>query len=136
MFVLIILASCRENKSQLDSGSNDHLVNSFGKVKFDTTSFTQMKCGLYINEAGLIAYKTIDNSLKFSEKAIDIFLTTVYKQHTDSSSNNIVLLADIIDTTTVTMEPNGDFSDYKYVYDFAPMMDGGTITAYQKNINN
>src|SRR5690349_10336136 len=92
--VLLIFCSCQENQNQnsqaIPNSKGDHLINAFGKVAFDTSTFIKLNCGLYINNFGIIAYKTIDNSLSFdSTKPLDIYLTTVYNQDSDSTGDDM-----------------------------------------------
>jgi len=134
--LLFIVCSCssiesgriRETKTEKKK-LNPHLLNSFGTVAFDTSTFRKLKCGLYINENGTVAYKTIDNSLKFDTiKPIDVYLSTVYNADpSDSLSGGRAKMENIVDTSTLIMLSNGDFKDKKHYYNFNAMSDGGTI---------
>lgn len=117
----------------VSSSRGDHLISAFGKVSFDTSTFTKLNCGLYMNSFEVIAYKAIDNSLKFdSTMPLDIYLTTVYNNDSDSPGDDMKEMRFIVDTATFTIISNGDFEDMNYRYQFHPMSDGGTIGILKK----
>lgn len=134
---LFTFYSCKENQKQdaqtIFTNRGTHLIHTFGKVAFDTSIFRKLNCGLYINSSGVIAYKAIDNSLKFdSTKPLDIYLTTVYNQDSDSPGDDMKALRFVVDTITFAILSNGDFEDRNYRYKFTPMSDGGTIGISKK----
>jgi hypothetical protein len=129
---LFAFYSCRENQKQAKQVTviikGDHLVDAFGKVSFHTSIFRKLNCGLYINNAGVLGYKAIDNSLKFdSIKSLEIFLTTVYNDDSDSPGDDIREMRFVVDTATFEILPTGNFVDKNYFYRFNSMSDGGTI---------
>ncbi len=136
-FVLLVFYSCQESQHQnsqtIPNSKGDHLVSAFGKVGFDTSVFKRLHCGLYINRSGVVAYKAIDNSLKFdSSKPLDIYLTTVHNQDSDSPGDDMKELRFVVDTITFAILSNGDFEDRNYRYKFTSMSDGGTIGISKK----
>jgi hypothetical protein len=109
-FSILILAfnSCQENKKQnsqtVSIHKKDHLIDAFGKVDFDTSTFHMLNCGLYINSLGIIAYKAIDRSLKFdSTKSLDIYVTTVYDLNSESTGDKMKEMRFVLDTTTFVL---------------------------------
>ncbi|MBO9684783.1 MAG: hypothetical protein J7502_19285 [Flavisolibacter sp.] len=140
LLYLVILSafySCKDaHRQTVQNGpviKGNHLVDSFGKVEFDTSTFKKLDCGLYINSSGIIAYKATDNSRKFDTvKPLDIYLTSVYNLDADSPGDDIREMRLVVDTTTFTVLAGGDFEDKTYVYRFTPMLDGGTIGMSKK----
>ena len=135
--LLFAFYSCQESRNQnvqtVSNNRENHLINAFGKVGFDTSTFNRLKCGLYINNFGVIAYKATDNSLKFdSTQPLDIYLTTVYNQDSGSSDNDVKEMRSVVDTISFVILSNGDFEDKNYHYRFTPMSDGGTIVILKK----
>jgi hypothetical protein len=135
--VLFTSYSCQESQNQktktISNNKGDHLIDIFGQVNFDTSIFRRLNCGLYINSSGIIAYKAIDNSLAFdSSKPLDIYITTVYNQDSDSPGDDMKEMRLVVDTITFTILSNGDFEDKNYRYKFTPMSDGGTIGISKK----
>lgn len=135
--MLSLLYSCHQNKKQniqtIATHKKHHLINTFGKVSFDTSAFKKLNCGLYINNFGVVAFKAIDNSLAFdSLKPLEIYLTTVYNQDSGSPGDDMKEIRFVADTTTFVLLPNGHGEDKNYHYQFTPMSDGGTISVSQK----
>ena len=136
-FLFFGFSSCRNthkpNVQSVTYTKGDHLIDAFGKVGFDTSTFKKLDCGLYMNNLGVLAYKAIDNSLKFdSTRPLDVYLTTVYNQDSDSPGDDMKEIRFVVDTTTFAMLPNGHFEDKNHHYQFTPMSDGGTITSSKK----
>ena len=134
---IVVFYSCQESRNPnvqtVANNKGDHLIGAFGKVDFDTSTFNKLNCGLYENSFGVIAYKCTDNSLKFdSTKPLDIYLTTVYYQDSDSPGDDMKELRFVVDTTTFVILLNNVFEDKNYRYQFTPMSDGGTIGILKK----
>jgi hypothetical protein len=135
--LLFALNSCQESKNQnartVSITKGDHLINAFGRVGFDTSTFNRLNCGLSINSLGIVAYKATDSSLKFdSTKSLDIYLTTVYNLNSDSPGDDMKEMRFVVDTTTFIILKNGDFEDKNYNYKFTQMSDGGSIGISKK----
>jgi hypothetical protein len=112
--------------------ASGHLIDSFGKVGYDQSTFQKIRCGLYVNSKGDLAYKVIDNSMKFDHKPIEVFLTSVYNADlSDSLNDSRKELKFVIDTGTFKILGDFFFKDKNHIYDFIPMMDGGTIAINQ-----
>lgn len=133
--LLLVFCSCANDSKKVFSESKtasapagSHLVNSFGMVGFDTSAFKKLTCGLYINAQGTIGYQAIDNSLKFDTVPMDIYLVSVYYADPhDHINNGQKLMKDVVDTNTFEILHDFYFKDKNHVYNYNPMMDGGTI---------
>lgn len=124
-----------ENKAEGTSkkvDTNFHLVNAFGSVSGDTSKFIALACGLYINDKGTLAYKAVDNSYRMdttgNEKPLDVYLTTIYGADlSDTINGGLKEMKYVVDTATFKILGTFYFKDKNHIYDFNPMMDGGTI---------
>jgi hypothetical protein len=141
-FIIIILTfvTCSTNndktKGQSQKEKNDtsyHLTNANGLVHTDTNSFKQLRCGLFINNTGDIAFKASDNSYKMdttgNSKPFDVYLTAVWNARPyDTVYESRDELKNVVDTATLKILSWEHFKDKKHVYHFTPMVDGGSLT--------
>jgi hypothetical protein len=138
-FSFFSLTFCTDQKEKRNAtmasksiDSTFHYVNSFGHVRGDTSAFTKLKCGLFVNSEGILAYQAVDNSYRMMDtpangKAYYVYLTTVWgADDTDSINGSGKEMRYVADTTTFQLL--GLYGiDKNHVYDINPMLDGGTI---------
>ena len=113
--------------------TNFHSINSFGIVSGDTSKFIKLQCGLYLNSNGILAYKAADYAYRedttMDEAPIDVYLTTIYDANVaDTINGGLEEMKFVVDTSTFNILGSFYFKDKNHVYDFVPMMDGGTIS--------
>lgn len=130
--------ACKEQERKSKHPNNEidatyHAVNAFGHVKNDTTKFLQLKCGLWMNNQGVLAFRTIDRSHVIfdstgKEKPYAIYLTTIWgADETDTINGGIKEVRYVVDTASFQIIGAFNFKDKNHIYDFNPMLDGGTV---------
>ena len=102
LFVCVILLSCRNNNiadTNTPKNKPDYiLIDSFGSVHPDTSTFKQLHCGLFINKGGVIGYLAIDRSM---ERPMKVFLVSIYDaDKNDSLHGGIMEMNKVVDTST------------------------------------
>jgi hypothetical protein len=139
MLFLVIAVSCTDTKDVKKVADNSrlhdtvyHKLNAFGCIRGDTSKFVELKCGLYINSDGIIAFPAIDNSYRMDtsadSKPLFIYLTTIYGADPyDSINGGQKEIRFVVDTSTFKILGTFYFKDKNHIYDFNPMVDGGTI---------
>src|SRR5688572_3533693 len=136
----LIFCSCVEQKKKQQSDdtkpvadSNYHLVNAFGIVNGDTGRFEKLRCGLYQNANGVIAFKAVDNTYNTDTSRqsgpIDVYIATIYNADpADSLNGGLKEMQYVIDTSTFEILGWEYFKDKNHVYHFTPRHDGGSIS--------
>ena len=139
IIIIFCLASCTQRNIEHKAAdaskkvdTNFHSINAFGSVSGDTTKFIKLRCGLYINDKGTLAYKAVDNSYRMdttgNEKPFDVYLTTIYGADlSDTINGGLKEMKYVVDTTTFKILGTFYFKDKNHIYDFNPMVDGGTV---------
>ncbi|MDH6354377.1 hypothetical protein M2132_000705 [Dysgonomonas sp. PH5-45] len=128
------------------------LAQDFIFPRFDThPPFRKMKCGLWINAAGDIAYKTIgcgeghekeyltadSSSIIVPEyEIIDYYVTWCYNVRdsvTDNMTESDIMseLKNVVDTTSLKILSPSFFIDKNYVYVYVDMVCGGHISVWR-----
>lgn len=136
----LIFSSCVQQKSKPQSDNvkpvadtNYHLINVLGVVYGDTTKFTKLRCGLYQNTSGVIAFKTVDNTYKMDTTGqsgpLDVYIATIYNADpADSLKGGLKEMQYVVDTSTFEILGWEYFKDKNHVYHFTPRQDGGSIS--------
>lgn len=138
LLIISLLPACSTNSHKKDEQQKEkydtsyHLINVNGIVFNDTNSFRQLRCGLFINHAGDIAFRTSDNSYKMDSTIngpVDVYLTTIWNaQPYDSVTEGRDELKNVVDTVTFQQVDVEYFKDKNHVYHFSPRLDGGSLT--------
>jgi hypothetical protein len=103
--------------------------------------FRQLKCGLWINDAGDIAFKDIccspdyegiqfdslGNAAETDMEVVDCYLTWAYNR-ADSINQYVSALKTVVDTATFRILNGCFFKDKNHIYSFVPMACGGHIS--------
>jgi hypothetical protein len=140
IIILLTVASCSANNNKVNKhlqkesiDTSYHLINANGRVHRDTNSFRQLRCGLYINNTGDIAFQASDNSYKMDTtgngRPFDVYLTTVWNARPyDTVYESRDDLKNVVDTASLQILSWEHFKDKKHVYHFTPMVDGGSLS--------
>lgn len=110
--------------------SSFHLISAIDTVCVDTSKFTELPCGLYMNKDGVIAYRTISNYnlIKENGKPFFVYLSTIYNADPGNENNaGLKEMKYVVDTASFETVGTFYFKDKHHVYDFHPMTGGGTI---------
>jgi len=133
IFILYIFAIGCKNQGASHNDTNTqkkeiqyHLIDSFGSVSRDTSEFYKLNCGLFRNMAGVIGYQAVDKSRE--EPRIVYLVSIYYADMKDTLNGGLMEMNKVIDTATFKMAGDYYFEDKNHIYNFHPMMDGGTIS--------
>ncbi|MDF2193478.1 DKNYY domain-containing protein [Paraflavitalea sp. CAU 1676] len=138
--ILFCFAYCsgRNSDKQRESTSEAakppmQAVHAFGVIAIDTSLFTPLPCGLYLNDKGTLAFKAMDRSYRLDRDAgtqlIDVYITTVYYADlADSINGGQKEMRYVVDTPSFRIVGAFNCIDKYHVYNFNPMSDGGTIS--------
>ncbi len=134
IIVLLVLYSCTNSQSEKLTGTKQDTkskINSKSDKRIEIEG-REMKCGLYIDIDGDIYFKTIDNSNNMdSIRSNEIeYAKLNYIYNADKSDTNyggLMKMKYVVDTSTFKIVNTFYFKDKNHVYDFTPMVDGGTI---------
>jgi hypothetical protein len=121
----------QSQKEQKDTSYN--LTNADSLVHRQINSYWQLRCGLFINNAGDIAFKATDNWYKLDttgkSKPFDVYLTTVWNARPyDTLYEGRDELKNVVDTATLQILDVEHFKDKRHVYHFTAMADGGSLS--------
>jgi len=141
LLLIIFSVGCLHKKDQKEieiegdfklPDTNFHEINEFGRIRWDTSKFIRLKCGLYLNNEGIVAYKTINQSYRDEKledaRDISIYIATIYgADPIDTIDGGQKEMRYVVDTSTFQILGTFYFRDKNHFYDFNPMSDGGTI---------